>query len=609
MAMPAHQLVDALTRAAPRYGDGDRAEKIRLLDVLAATQIRSPRALRPFHETLCFLQAYPDDHAVLARVDAALAGFGARVAALAPSAVQSLADSGIDGTVLEYPFGLAMARWLISRFPGRAEIVWSELADQDRVQEVLALLIHPSEYDAFADEGGLGWRRWLAVAKGGRALSDLEVIVELFGRSDLDEPTRDWLFESLGLTIAWRVGGPAGSRTRARVEPARAPLEPSGRRALRRLDGEGFAGEIARPLRLRKAPRALAEALIDTARLAMATRLRELFAFSYANPDDVVVSDGEGGLRIALIGILPAFRLPFEGYYAYVALEHGVPIGYGAAWQFAGALELAVNVFESFRGGESAFVVSQVLRAYHALFGVEPVYIDPYQIGRDNHEALAAGAFYFYYYLGFVPRDPAVLRIADREREKIARDPAYRSPLPVLRELARSEMVRPRAPGEAVAKRALTAARLAGLVTADIARRFDGDRAAAQRAAVSAAAAALGAADRQGWPRDERRAFEHLAMLVALIPDLGRWPAADRRRLVQLMRAKGGPHEARYVRLVGAHRRLIESLRALVGSAQERGTDGTDTRSLTGVRSGPRNQVNEMRPSGSKRSAVITSSS
>ncbi len=609
MAPPAHPLVDALTRAAARYADGDRAEKIRLLDLLAATRLPSPRDLRVFHETLCFLQAYPDDHAVLSRADAALDGFAARVAALGAHGARALSDSGIEGTVLEYPFGLPMARWLTERFPDRAEIVWRKLADPDRLQDALALLIHPSEYDAFADEGGLGWRRWLAVAKGGRRQSDLQAIVALFDQADLDDTARDWLFESLGLTIGWRLGGPSGSRTRARMDVMRGRLEPSGRDSLRRLDEEAFGREVARPLRLRKAPRALADALIDAARLAMATRLRELFAFSYANPDDVLLADPEGGLRIALVGILPPFRLPFEGYYAYLALEHGVPVGYGAAWQLAGSLELAVNVFESYRRGESALIVSQVMRAYHALFGAEPVYIDPYQIGKDNHEALAAGAFYFYYYLGFVPRHPDVRRIALAEREKIARDPAHRSPLPVLRQLARSEMVRPRAPGDAAAERPITAAKLAALVTADIARRFAGDRRAAERAAAASVARTLGAGRMADWPREERRAFERLALLVGLIPDLARWPAAERRRLVHVMRAKGGQSEARYVRLLGAHRRLVASLRALAGTAQERGTDGTDTRSLTGVRAAPRSQVNEMRPSGSKRSAVMASSS
>src|SRR5205085_11067754 len=75
---------------------------------------------------------------------------------------------------------------------------------------------------------------------------------------------------------------------------------------------------------------------------------------------------------------------------------------------------------------------------------------------------------------------------------------------------------------------------------------------------------ALGVRQWARWPPDERRSFAQLAPLIALIPDLGRWPSSDRRRLVAIMRAKGGASEARYVRLLGAHARLRGSLQALV---------------------------------------------
>ena len=122
----------------------------------------------------------------------------------------------------------------------------------------------------------------------------------------------------------------------------------------------------------------------------------------------MLVADPGHGLRIALIGILPKFRLAYEGYYAYLALKNGVPVGYGGGWQLFGTLEVGVNVFESFRRGESAFIVSQVFRAYHQAFGMRTVLVDPYQIGHDNPEALRSGAFYFYHHLGFRPWIPAV---------------------------------------------------------------------------------------------------------------------------------------------------------------------------------------------------------
>jgi hypothetical protein len=301
----------------------------------------------------------------------------------------------------------------------------------------------------------------------------------------------------------------------------------------------------------------------------MATRFRELFAFSYANVDDILVADPGRGLRVALIGILPRFRLPLHGYYAYLALKNGVPVGYGGGWQLFGALEVGVNIFESFRRGESAFIVSQVLRAYHQAFRMRVVVVDPYQIGHDNQEALESGAFYFYRHLGFRPRDPAVRRLADAEQDKIDRDASYRTPPTVLEQLARSEVYLSLSGREPETARRLTASALAALVTAHIARRFEGDRRAAAREAIARVQRALGIRRRRDWPAHEWRAFEDLAPVATLIPDLERWPAADRQRLVDVMRAKGGPSESRYVRLLDGHTRLRKSLEALIPAGTE----------------------------------------
>ncbi len=574
MIRRARELVDALAAAAARFTVSTRREKRRVLGLLAEREVDDPRVLHALHEALCFLQAYPDDAGVLASVDRALVGFPARVKRLAPAAARRLQDSGIAGTSLDYPFGYTMARWLARRFPRDVEILWEQFTEEERLQESLVLLLNPTEHDAFSDEGGLGWRRWLEVARAGRALTDLQVLLELFDRANLDEATRDWLFESLALPIGWRLHGAGASRTFAKLPWPRPVFRGGAEAPSRRSDPRDFIREVRRPLpSLRVAPRRLAEALIEAARLAMAVRFRELFAFSYANPGDVLVADPGRGLRIALIGILPAARLPFEGYYAYLALRNGVPVGYGAAWQLVGALELAVNVFEPFRRGESAFILSQVLRAYHRAFGMRTVVVDPYQIGHGNLEALESGAFYFYRHLGFRPRDPAVRRLAETEEAKIAGDPSYRTPLPLLRRLARSEIYLPLSASDPDAEQRVTASALAALVTGHIARRFHGDRRAAAQAASVAVAAAVGGERRRHWPRDERHAFEQLSLLIALIPDLARWPAGDRRRLVQVLRAKGGPSEARYVRLLDGHHRLRRSLEALVAAPALIGND------------------------------------
>ncbi len=63
-----------------------------------------------------------------------------------------------------------------------------------------------------------------------------------------------------------------------------------------------------------------------------------------------------------------------------------------------------------------------------------------------------------------------------------------------------------------------------------------------------------------GQPEAERRSFRSLCPLLAMIPELGRWPAADRRKAIAVMRAKGMASERNYFVLLRRHRRLCEAL-------------------------------------------------
>ncbi len=324
-------LVDRLTAIVARFAAEDSTEKLDLLDQLEGLPIRSPATLAKLHEALCFLRAYPDGPQVQERVERALTAFPARVARLGASARARLDDSGIAGTTLDYPFGFPMARWLASRFSADVEIAWRRFGDTERLEELLPLLVTHQESEAFS-EGGLHPRRWMALAKGHRR-SDLRTLLELFERAPWPLAVRDALFEGLALPIEWRLRGVAPSRTRAILTGGPRFMHGAGYGDGLRRGGVDFAREITRPLPPpRPAGRALSRSLIDMARASMATRARELYAFSHPNPNDVLVADPGRGLRVALIGLASEFRLPVQAYYAFLLLKNGVPMSYGAGW-------------------------------------------------------------------------------------------------------------------------------------------------------------------------------------------------------------------------------------------------------------------------------------
>src|SRR6266571_8507616 len=84
------------------------------------------------HEILLAARAYPDDSAMFALAERALAGFGGRRDVRALRA--GLTDSGIAGCDVRFPFFAPTARRLAARWPHALEIDWSELEDAGAVE-------------------------------------------------------------------------------------------------------------------------------------------------------------------------------------------------------------------------------------------------------------------------------------------------------------------------------------------------------------------------------------------------------------------------------------------------------------------------------------------
>jgi len=278
---------------------------------------------------------------------------------------------------------------------------------------------------------------------------------------------------------------------------------------------------------VRRAPRALAE----RSSTPPGSRWRRASASStllLPEPDRRPRRGLGRGVRIFFVGIRPGFRLPLEAYYAYLALKNGVPVAYGGGWALFGTLDFAINIFASFRQGSRC----SSRRSSCASTGGSrhaTIVVDRYQLGHESAEALQSGSFYFYHRLGFRPRRPEILRVLEAERARIAADPGIASPVPVLKRLAGDEvfLTLPRRSGageETARDRRGDAGR--ALRGAGVRRR----PAAATRESARHVARALGVRGVAGWPVEERRAFEHLSLVAALVPDLARWPFVRRGR-------------------------------------------------------------------------------
>jgi hypothetical protein len=548
-----------LERIQSEYGPGLAARKLALLRELARVRFASARAVERYHECLGWLRAYSDDARVAAEAERQSAGFARRADLRRFRA--ALESSGIAGTDVRYPFFADTARWLAARFPARLEVDWEAFDEDHRtlLEERIGLATHPAE-SPLVDEGALDARGWVQALRG-RGEADGAALAKCLAGLGGDGLTRDFYQDELDvpMVLRWGPGGPARSTARARGAPI---VHQSG--PLRRGRPDLRAELVRPPLAIRAVSLAEGRTLVALAREAMVTRARDLDAFSYGDPRDVRMVDCGDGLAFAAIGMLPERRLLLESVYGFLTLKNGVPIGYVLTSAINGSSEIAYNVFETYRGGEAAWVYARVLAMTRALFGSEVFTIYPYQLGGGgNQEGLDSGSWWFYQKLGFRARDRGVLRVMRRELARMQRKPGYRTPVRVLAEIAEHNVYLEDDSSRQDVIGALRADRIGMAATRLLSRRWGGDRRAAATAAADAAAALLGAGARGRWPAAERASFAAWSPLILALPEAARWSAAQKRAAVAVMRAKGGRRESDFVRLLDRHAALRAGLERL----------------------------------------------
>jgi hypothetical protein len=201
------------------------------------------------------------------------------------------------------------------------------------------------------------------------------------------------------------------------------------------------------------------------------------------------------------------------------------------------------------------------MRVYHALFGCTRFIINAYQFGSENSEALESGAFWFHYRLGYRPVLPAVRALAQRESIRVRRDKTYRSNRNTLSRLASCDM-HLTLPGaranDLFDEQWLETSSM--LATRELAATGGLTRADSANQVASQLARELRMRSVDTWSPSEKRGFRRLAPIVAAARP-ATWPADAKRSMRQLLRAKGGPFEAKYARLLCEHDQFLSMLR------------------------------------------------
>jgi hypothetical protein len=413
--------LDQLAGMKGQFGHAAAERTAALLEKLKHARLRAVADLIRLHEVVLFLRAYPHSAQVMRLADEILFSFAKRL----PADRQAFDDpeiSGIAGTVVSTNFSYEFSRSLLTRHGRAVGIDWENFEHPERLAPALRKLI-PESRDDWAVEAYPDWRGWFEKGRGS---------VEWL----LDHITPE-MYELMEIPLRWAPG----DRSRSQLRLARTEIFYHDGPLLKREPGL-----IAKILALPPVPRRILKAA-EARRIAgvivdaSAVRYRELYGFLYPDLARIEHAGLGRGIDVFLFAPEPRHRLPVRDYLCGMFFKNGVPMGYIEGLIGDANMEAGFNLYYTFRDGEAAWLYAMLLKLLQERSGVKSFSVDPYQIGRDNDEAIESGAFWFYRKLGFAPELRGLWRLLSREEQKIEAQPGYRTPPATLRKLARGRLV------------------------------------------------------------------------------------------------------------------------------------------------------------------------
>jgi hypothetical protein len=416
--------------------------------------------------------------------------------------------SGIAGSSVIDTFSFYIVRELVKRFESQVEIYWEWFENENRLAETWPRFMPLLEEDAQV-EANVPYREWLDAARGAR--TELSWLVERFDELPMSDKEKAELYDSQQIYVRWTPRFPA---TRTGMRSATQSFFYHDGPFVQRRDVRLKDEFDAPPPPMRKLSLTDGQKAIDLARDASTIRYRELYGFTHADPRHVYGVELGRGVQLFVTGLSPGKRLPLRASHAAMFFKNDVPIGYFEGLSLFERMESGLNLYYTFREGETAWLYARILNVMHHLTGVTSFSIDPYQIGYQNEEGIESGAFWFYRKLGFRPTQPAVLQLVEKEEQQIATRKDYRTPARTLRKLAESPMI----------------------FELDQRRAGDWDEFHVRKIGLR----------RQGLK------FESLESLFPKVS----WSRDEKRMLEQIVRSKSAAEETTYLDLMRQHERL-----------------------------------------------------
>jgi hypothetical protein len=520
---------------------------------------KDAESLIRFHDLLLFLRAFPPTVAVLRRADLLLAKIEAKVkTVLAAGADPDLFTpeevAGIAGTVVEATFSYPVALWLVQHYPREISIQWDGY-ERDTQRGLIWPRFMPLLEEDSLIEAYVPFLDWLKAARG--QVGELPWLVQQFQRLPLSEKEKAALYDAQEILVQWDLTGSRASRTHLRKPTQRFYFHQGPLIQRRQVS---IADELAKPpLPIKSLPQPQSEKILDMMKETLGVRYRELYGISNASSAWVAQANIGRGAEIYLCGLQPDKRQPLRAYLAGFTVKNGVPINYFECSSLFDWTEIGFNTFPAYRDGETAWIYAQTLRLLKQLHGTNAISVYPYQIGDDNEEAIASGAFWFYRKLGFRSMNPELEQLAQSEEKKISANSKYRTPARTLRKLSKANVVFETSEAQRGAWDKFSIRNVGLAVQRQTAKDFSGNSQAMLHAANKKLANQLHFNPSKLKP-DQQTAFADFAAVLNLIPDFTRWSAEEKSAVRAIIAAKAAKTELNYLQLLQKHARLRKAI-------------------------------------------------
>lgn len=446
--------------------------KTELLKQCSLIKIMSKKCIEQYHNNLLFILSYAQNAEIYLLAHKEML----RITELIQKNVilkDKLTGSGIAGASIQGAYSLTLINWLLKQF-SQAVSIHSFDETGTHPKEILKHTLPEAEFEILSNEK-LNALKWLGKASGtNNGNKKLLWLIQQINVLKADDLIKDQLFESLKLYVEIKPEEKYFSRSFGTIKTENKYFHSDGL-TKRFNEKELINKKLPQEKRLSSIQK---EEIIKASRIALCLLNRETDPISYCEELNIKYFELERGLSVALFSIDKERRLPIESYIGFMMFKNGYPMSYGGAWLFGQRSLIGINIFDAFRGGESAIVFAQLLRCYKMEFGANYFEVEPYQFGKNNPEGIQSGAFWFYYRFGFKPCDKKLAELALSEHQKISAAKGYRTSAETLRQFTKSNVFVDFSNNKTIP---LNPANLSKFVTTKINNEFNGNRTKARQ--------------------------------------------------------------------------------------------------------------------------------